>query len=864
MQGLPDRRSDEMRDWLESLDELVATGGRARAAEVLDAVLDRAAELEVGLPRVVGTPYVNTIPAEREPAYPGDEAIERRIDALVRWNAVAMVLRANRRSPGIGGHLATYASAATFYEVGFNHVFRGRENGGSGDQVFYQPHVAPAIYARAWLEGRLTEAHLDRYRREAGGDGLASYPHPRTMPGFWEFPNASMGLGPISAIYQARFNRYLHNRGLLDTSGSRVWGFPGDGEMDEPEARGALYLAAHEGLDNLVLVINCNLQRLDGPVRGNGQIVQELESLFGAAGWNVIKVAWAGEWDDLLAGDTDGVLVDRMNRTLDGEWQRLSAAGGAEIRERLFGPDPRLRRIVEHLSDPDLEGLRRGGHDHRKMYAAYRAAMDHRGGPTVILAQTVKGWGLGPGIQARNITHQAKKLTEAELRALRDRLELPIPDAAIGDIPYHHPGPASPEVEYLLERRRALGGQIPRRVVREVSLPSPAPAVDAEFARGSPMAASTSMAFARLLRNLLRDPGLGALVVPIIPDEARTFGLDPLFNEVGIYAASGQRYEPVDGHLILKYREARSGQVLQEGMSEAGSTASFQAAATSYATHALPVIPFYIFYSMFGFQRTGDQFWQLGDARARGFLIGGIAGRTTLNGEGIQHQDGSSQVLASTLPGLRQYDPAYAYELAVIVRDGIERMHVRGEEVFYYITLYNESYPQPAQPEESDEGIIRGLHRVRPAAERGRHVALIASGPLLVEALRAAELLETDHEVGADVWSATSFGQLRREAVGEGRPEGPPARPWLADQLGRHPANLFVGLSDFTHLWPEQIRPWVPGPYVTLGAEGWGMCDTREALRELHGLTAEAIARRVVAELGSAPDPPPGAPAGPV
>ncbi len=854
MQGVPDHQADETRDWLESLEALVASGGQARAAAVLGAVMGRAGELGVGLPRVVGTPYVNTIPAGREPAYPGDEAIERRIDALVRWNAVAMVLRANQRSPGIGGHLATYASAATFYEVGFNHIFRGREDGGSGDQVFYQPHVAPAIYVRAWLEGRLTEAHLDRYRREAGGDGLASYPHPRTMPDFWEFPNASMGLGPISAIYQARFNRYLHNRGLLDTSGSRVWGFPGDGEMDEPEARVALYMAAQEELDNLALVVNCNLQRLDGPVRGNGQIVQELETLFAAAGWNVIKVAWAGEWDDLLARDTDGVLIERINRTLDGEWQRLSVAGGAEIRQRLFGPDPRLARIVEHLSDQDLEGLRRGGHDQRKMYAAYRAAMEHRGSPTVILAQTVKGWGLGPGIQARNITHQAKKLTDAELRAFRDRLDLPIPDAAVPDIPYYHPGPGSPEVEYLLQHRRALGGLIPRRVVQPLPLPSPAPALDAEFAAGSPLAASTSMAFARLLRNLLRDPELGARIVPIIPDEARTFGLDPLFNDVGIYAATGQHYEPVDGHLLLKYREAQSGQILQEGMSEAGSTASFQAAATSYATHALPLIPFYIFYSMFGFQRTGDQFWQLGDARARGFLIGGIAGRTTLNGEGIQHQDGSSQVLASTYPGLRQYDPAYAYELAVIVRDGIERMHVRGEEVFYYITLYNESYPQPAQPEGSDEGILRGLHRVRAAAAPGRRVALIASGPLVEEALRAADLLEAGHDVGADVWSATSFGQLRREAVGEGRPKGAPARPWVAEQLGRQPASLFVGLSDFTNLWPEQIRPWVPGRYVTIGAEGWGMCDTREALRELHGLTAAAIARRVMAELRAVPE----------
>jgi pyruvate dehydrogenase E1 component len=843
----PDARTDEARDWLESVDDLVAGAGAERAAEILRAVLDRAAQLGVGLPPLLNTPYLNTIPADREPPYPGDEAVERRIEALLRWNAMAMVVRANLRSPGIGGHLATYASAATFYEVGLNHFFRGRDDGGPGDQVFWQPHVAPAIYVRAWLEGRLTEAQLDGYRREVSGRGLPSYPHPRSMPDFWEFPNASMGLGPVSAIYQARFNRYLHNRGLLDTSGSRVWGFPGDGEMDEPEARGALFLAAQEELDNLTLVINCNLQRLDGPVRGNGQLIQELEALFTAAGWNVIKVLWASEWDDLFSRDAEGLLRARLGQVLDGELQTLSARDGAYIREHLFGPDPRLRGLIADLSDAEVASLRRGGHDHRKLHAAYRAAVEHRGRPTVILALTIKGYGLGSAIQARNITHQAKKLGEADLRALRDRLELPIADSRIGEVPYHHPGPRSPEVEYILERRHALGGLIPRRLVASVPLPPPGPAVDADLAEGSRLPASTMAAFARLLRNLLRDPGLGQRIVPIIPDEARTFGLDPLFNEVGIYAATGQRYQPVDGELVLRYREAREGQVLQEGMTEAGSTASFQAAATSYATHAYPMIPFYIFYSMFGFQRTGDQLWQLGDARARGFLIGGIAGRTTLNGEGIQHQDGTSQVIASTWPGLRQYDPAYAYELAVIVRDGIERMHVRGEEVFYYITLYNESYPQPSKPDGMDEGIVRGLYLLRPAAgARPRRVGLIGSGSLLNQALRAAAILEANHDVDADVWSATSFGQLRREADEEGVDP-----PWVAQQLGARPAGLFVGVSDFTHLWPEQIRRWVPGPYITLGPEGWGLSDTREALRELHGLTGEAIARRVVEALSS-------------
>jgi pyruvate dehydrogenase E1 component len=829
---------------------LVAGLGPHAAADVLRAVLDRAAELGVGLPPLLNTPYLNTIPAEREPPYPGDEAIERRINAVIRWNAMAMVVRANLRSPGIGGHLATYASAAAFYEVGLNHFFRGRDDGDPGDQVFWQPHVAPAIYVRAWLEGRLTEAQLDGFRREVSGRGIPSYPHPRSMPDFWEFPNASMGLGPVSTIYQARFNRYLHNRGLLDTSRSRVWGFPGDGEMDEPEARGAVFIAGQEGLDNLTLVVNCNLQRLDGPVRGNGQLIQELEGLFTAAGWNVVKVLWASEWDELLARDHDGLLVDRLGRLLDGELQTLSARGGAYIREHLFGTHPGLRRLVDDRTDAQLAVLRRGGHDHRKLYAAYRAAMEHRGRPTVILALTIKGYGLGPGIEARNITHQAKKLGEAELRAFRDRLELPIPDRRIGDVPYHHPGPRSEEVEYILARRRALGGLVPRRLVAGVSLPTPGPAVDADLVAGSRLPASTMAAFARLLRNLLRDPGLGSRIVPIIPDEARTFGLDPLFNEFGIYAATGQRYEPVDGDVVLRYREARDGQVLQEGMTESGSTASFQAAATSYATHGLPMIPFYIFYSMFGFQRTGDQLWQLGDARARGFLFGGIAGRTTLNGEGIQHQDGTSQVIASTWPGLRQYDPAYAYELAVIVRDGIERMHVRGEEVFYYITLYNESYPQPPKPPGVDEGIVRGLYRLRAAGGgagvgRPRRVGLIGSGSLLNEAIRAADILEAGHDIDADVWSATSFGQLRREADEEGVDP-----PWVAQQLGERPADLFVGVSDFTHLWPEQIRRWVPGRYVTLGPEGWGLSDTREALRELHGLTGEAIARRVVEALG--------------
>ncbi len=649
---LPDIDPEETQEWLDSLDQVVTEEGEHRARFLMFKLLKRARQRHVGLPSLTQTRYINTISPEQEPYFPGDEVLERRIRRLIRWNAVAMVLRANDRFPGIGGHLATYASAATLYEVGFNWFFKGKDDPGGGDQVFFQGHAAPGIYARAFLEGRLTTDQLDHFRREiVPGQGLSSYPHPRLMPDFWEFPTVSMGLGPLAAIYQARFNRYLANRGIRDTGGQRVWAFLGDGEMDEPEASAGLSIAAREGLDNLTFVVNCNLQRLDGPVRGNAKIIQELEGLYRGAGWNVIKVIWGREWDELLARDVDGLLVEQMNTTLDGEFQKFSVAGGAYIREHFFGPDQRLRRLVEQMSDDDLVRLRRGGHDYRKVFAAYRAATEFRGAPTVILAKTVKGWTLGPGVEARNITHQAKKLSETELKVFRDRLELPIPDADLKSAPYFHPGPESEEVRYMLERRRQLGGPIPRRVVRSEPLPAPAPEVDAEFPAGSPTAVSTTMVFTRILRNLLRDPGIGPRIVPIIPDEARTFGMDPLFNEVGIYAANGQRYEPVDSELVLKYREAQNGQVLEEGITEAGSMASFQAAATSYATNGTPMVPFYIFYSMFGLQRTGDQAWAVGDARGRGFMMGATAGRTTLAGEGLQHDDGHSHVLASIDPG---------------------------------------------------------------------------------------------------------------------------------------------------------------------------------------------------------------------
>ena len=615
-------------------------------------LLKRARQRHVGLPSLTQTRYINTISPEQEPYFPGDEELERRIRRLIRWNAVAMVLRANSRFSGIGGHLATYASAASLYEVGFNHFFKGKDHPGGGDQVFFQGHAAPGIYARAFLEGRLTEEHLDHFRRETSGKGLSSYPHPRLMPDFWEFPTVSMGLGPLAAVYQARFNRYLQNRGLKDTSQQRVWAFLGDGEMDEPESISGISLAARDGLDNLTFVINCNLQRLDGPVRGNGKVIQELEGLFRGAGWNVIKVVWGREWDELLARDVDGMLVEKMNTTVDGEFQKMSVSTtGGYVREHFFGPDPRLRKMVEHLSDDQLLKLRRGGHDYHKVYAAYHAATEFTGAPTVILAKTVKGWTLGGGVEARNITHQAKKLSEDELRVFRDRLELPIPDEQLKDAPYFHPGPDSEEVQYMLERRAALGGPLPRRVVRAEPLPLLGDAIDKEFDAGSPTAVSTTMVFTRLLRNLIRDPQIGKRIVPIIPDEARTFGMDPLFKEVGIYAAGGQHYEPVDSELVLCYREAKDGQVLEEGINEAGSMASLQAAGTSYATHGEPMIPFYIFYSMFGFQRTGDQAWAFGDQRGRGFMIGATAGRTTLAGEGLQHDDGHSHILASTVPG---------------------------------------------------------------------------------------------------------------------------------------------------------------------------------------------------------------------
>jgi pyruvate dehydrogenase E1 component len=857
---LPDADPIETREWTEALDAVVRERGRERADFLVRRLLKRARMLNLGLPGLVRTRYINTISPEQEPPFPGDEEMEHRIRRIVRWNAVVMVLRANQVSPGIGGHLATYASSASLYEMGFNHFFRGKDDA-PGDQVFFQGHAAPGIYARGFLQGRISEEQLDHFRQEIGGRGLPSYPHPRLMPHCWEFPTVSMGLGPLNAVYQARFNRYLHARGFADTSAQRVWAFVGDGEMDEPEALGGLGLAGRDGLDNLTFVVNCNLQRLDGPVRGNGKIMQELEALFTGAGWNVIKVVWGREWDALLARDYDGALVEAMNDTVDGEWQRYSVEDGAYLRRHFFGRDPRLLKLVEHLGDDELKRLRRGGHDNHKLYAAYHAAVNTKGRPTALLVQTVKGWTLGPTAEARNVAHQQKKLDVEQLRRFRDRLHIPIGDERLPDAPYYHPGPDSPEVRYLDECRRRLGGCLPKRIVRARPLPTPQEAVFAEFSAGTrpDQPVSTTMAFAKLLRNLIRDPAWGRRVVPIIPDEARTFGLEVLFKEVGIYAAGGQRYEPVDSKVYLSYSEKNDGQLLEEGLTEAGSMASFTAAGTSYATHGEPMIPFYVFYSMFGLQRTGDLAWAFADARGRGFMMGATAGRTTLNGEGLQHEDGHSHVLASVIPNLLAYDPAWAYETAVIVRDGLERMYRRGEDVFYYVTLYNEDYPMPPMPAGVEDGILRGLYRFRaggaPAAGGSGElrVQLLGSGVILREALRAQELLAERFGVAADVWSATSYQQLRNEALSVERwnrlhPLDTPRVPYVTRVL-EGAAGPVIAASDFMKAVPDMVARWVPGSFTPLGTDGFGRSDTRAALRRFFEVDAEHIAVAALAAL---------------
>ena len=860
MNQLPDIDPDETQEWIESLDQLI-DASPARARYLLHQVMTHARSRQIGLPPMVSTDYINTITAQQEPHFPGDEEIELSIRRIIRWNAAVMVMRANKKYDGIGGHISTYASAASLYEVGFNHFFEGPDAEGGGDQVFLQGHAAPGVYARSFLEGRLEEAQLDNFRREAFGGGLSSYPHPRLMPAYWQFPTVSMGLSPLNAIYQARFNRYLEHRGIKDTSGQRVWAFVGDGEMDEPESLAGLSIAAREGLDNLIFVVNCNLQRLDGPVRGNGKIIQELESTFRGAGWNVIKVVWAREWDELLSEDTDGLLVNKMNTTVDGQFQKYVVESGDYIRRDFFGPDPRLKAMVEHLSDDDLKRLRRGGHDYRKVYAAYALAAEMRGAPTVILAKTVKGWTLGGAIEGRNVTHQAKKLSEEELLKFRDRLELPIEDKHIkaGTPPYYHPGKKSEEVRYLLERRRELGGVLPQRRVKPEAVSLPESKLYEEFAKGSKQPVATTMAIVRIIRQLMRDKKFGHHVVPIIPDEARTFGMESLFPQFKIYAARGQLYEPVDAEHLLAYRESQKGQIMEEGISEAGAMGTFTAAGTSYATHGVPMVPFFAFYSMFGFQRIGDFIWSLGDQRGRGFLLGATYGRTTLNGEGLQHQDGHSLLMSSTNPACLSYDPAFAYELAAIVKSGLKRMIDDGEDIFYYLTVYNEPYPQPPMPENCEEGILKGLYLYQPASEeRRRHAQLFGSGTIMMQVLRAQELLAEHHDVAADVWSATSYQQLRVEALEVERwnrmhPEEAARQPYVTTTLESKEGPV-IATSDSIKATVDQIARWVPNRFVPLGTDGFGRSDSREQLRRHFEVDAEHIVVAALSALAQSGD----------
>jgi pyruvate dehydrogenase E1 component len=842
----------ETREWLESLDYVVESSGPVRAARLLRQLEIHARKHGVKLPFTANTPYVNTIPAEEQVPMPGSNEIERRIKSLIRWNALAMVVRANRLEDGIGGHISTYASAATLYEVGFNHFFRGRgESGVGGDIIFFQGHAAPGIYARAFLEGRITREQLENFRRELKpGGGLSSYPHPWLMPDFWEFPTVSMGLGPIMAIYQARFNRYLEDRGLKPRSDQKVWAFLGDGETDEPEALGAITLASREKLDNLIFVINCNLQRLDGPVRGNGQIIQELEAIFRGAGWNVIKVLWGREWDPLLAKDRDGLLARRMGEIVDGQYQKYAVESGAYIREHFWGADPRLLDMVRHLSDDQLKKMRLGGHDPEKVYNAYLAAVNHRGAPTVILARTIKGYGLGEAGEGKNITHQQKKLNEDELRAFRTRFGIPISDAEVADAPFYRPPEDSPEMRYMLERRRALGGFVPARKVVAPRL-EVKPSFDQifeEFYRGTEgRKASTTMVFVRMLSKMLRDKELGRLIVPIVPDEARTFGMEALFRQVGIYSHVGQLYEPVDMDTLLYYKEASDGQILEEGITEAGSMSSFIAAGTAYATHGVNTIPFFIYYSMFGFQRFGDLAWAAGDMRTRGFLVGGTAGRTTLAGEGLQHQDGHSHVLALAVPNCRAYDPAFAFEIAAIIQDGVRRMYVDGESVYYYLTVMNEQYEQPAMPDGAREGILKGLYRLRPSprAKTRLRAQLLGSGAILPEVLKAQGLLAEKYGVAADVWSVTSYKELYRDGNACERwnmlhPGEPPRLPYVTECLKDAP-GVIVAASDYLKALPRVIDRWAPRPVVALGTDGFGRSESRAALRDFFEVDARFV-----------------------
>ncbi|MCZ6469106.1 MAG: pyruvate dehydrogenase (acetyl-transferring), homodimeric type [Candidatus Dadabacteria bacterium] len=852
-----EEEESESQEWLDSLDYVIDAGGVERAAKLIKKLQIHAQKRGVRLRFTANTPYINTIPVEKQPPYPGDPQIEWNIRSLIRWNAMAMVVRANRLEEGIGGHISTFASAAALYEVAFNHFLRGRNESHEGDIVYFQGHASPGIYARAYLEGRLTIENLQNFRRDLPQEGgLTSYPHPWLMPNFWQFPTVSMGLSPIMAIYQARFNRYLEDRGLKKPSDAKVWTFLGDGETDEPETLGAITLASRENLDNLIFVVNCNLQRLDGPVRGNGKIIQELESIFRGAGWNVIKVIWGSNWDPLLSKDKDGILVKRMTEALDGDYQKYSVASGEYIRNHFFGTDPRLQDMVKNLSDTELQKLRRGGHDPEKIYPAFKAAVENIGSPTVILAKTIKGYGLGEAGEGRNITHQQKKLNEEELKLFKKRFDIPISDEDISRAPFYKPPDDSKEIKYLKERRHELGGYLPKREVICDPIKAPPEKLFEEFYKGSgKREVATTMAIVRMLAKLLKDKNIGKLIVPIVPDEARTFGMEALFRQVGIYSHVGQLYEPVDAQTLLYYKEAIDGQILEEGITEAGSMSSFIAAGTAYATHGINTIPFFIYYSMFGFQRIGDLIWAAGDMRCKGFMVGGTAGRTTLAGEGLQHQDGHSHLLAYPIPNLKAYDPAFAYEIAVIIQEGIRRMYVEQEDLFYYITVMNETYKQPPMPEGVKEGILKGLYKFRDSQnkEAKLHAQLFGSGTILNEVLKAQEVLGDKYGVAADVWSVTSYKELYRDGLEKERwnmlhPSEIKRVPYITECVKDAP-GVFVAASDYVMALPDSISQWLPRPLVSLGTDGFGRSASRKALRDFFEVDWRYIILAVLASL---------------
>lgn len=848
----------ETREWIDALKAVIATDGSARATFILNELFKAAYTDGISLGSTMNTPYCNTIKPQDEKQIPPDEDMAKRVAALIRWNAVAMVLRAGKYAPELGGHIASYASAATLYETGFNHFFKGSGCVSGGDLLYIQGHCSPGIYARAFLEGRLSEQQLGKFRQEVEVDGLSSYPHPWLMGDFWQFPTVSMGLGPLQAIYQARFLKYLENRGLIKAEGRKVWAFLGDGETDEPESLGALSIAAREKLDNLIFVVNCNLQRLDGPVRGNGKIIQDLEGVFRGAGWHVLKVIWGSRWDALFARDVNGVMQQRMQDCVDGEYQSYKANDGAFVREHFFGTSPELKKMVESLSDDDIWHLNRGGHDSQKVYAAYANAVAHEGSPTVILAKTIKGYGMGEAGEGMNITHQQKKMSQEHLRAFRDRFSIPIRDEDLADIPFYKPADDSPEMKYLRAQREALGGYLPTRCAVGDSLVVPQLSAFQSITKSTgERDISTTMAFVRLLAILLKDKTIGSRIVPIVPDECRTFGMEGLFRQIGIYSPVGQLYTPVDKGQVMYYHESRDGQMLQEGINEAGAFCSWMAAATSYSTNALTMIPFYIYYSMFGFQRIGDLAWAAGDMQARGFLLGGTAGRTTLAGEGLQHQDGHSHVMASTIPNCVAYDPTYAYELAVIIQNGLYRMVEQQENVFYYITVMNENYTHPDMPEGCEEGIIKGMYLLQEASQAEQaHVQLLGSGTILREVIEAARLLKEDFSVSSDVWSVTSFTELRRDGLSIERynlmhPELPPQESFVAKQL-RHREGPVIAATDYMRLHADQIRPYVAAPYVTLGTDGYGRSDTRAKLRHFFEVDAKFIVMAALKALADA------------